>query len=347
MASIEKRRGRDGQLRYRVKIRRKGAPTISETFGRLTDARAFAQRVEVDIAAGRHLTGQEAKKHTMGEAIQRYINSALKSKAPNTQVQQASQLRWWERQVGFLRLADLTPAVVTEQRDILEGRLVVATVRSYMSALSSVLEICVREWGWLEESPMRRVRRPTGANARIRFLDDDERERLLVACQENVHPYLYLVVVVALSTGCRKNEILNLRWENVNLAQGAITLHRTKNKRVRRVPLRGQALELMRAHAKVRRLGSTLVFPGRDAQRPVTVDKAWRVALRRAGVSDFRFHDLRHSAASYLAMNGATPSEIAEILGHRTLAMVQRYAHLSESHVDEVVGRMNRAIFGK
>jgi integrase len=142
---------------------------------------------------------------------------------------------------------------------------------------------------------------------------------LLEACKQSKSPYLYLAVVLALSTGARKMEILTLRWQDVDLKRGVIMLHKTKNRERRALPLTGYALELMRQHGKVRRIGSDLVFAaGQDGQKPADIGLAWERAKRRAGITDFRFHDLRHTAASYLAMNGASLAEIAEILGHKT-----------------------------
>ena len=111
------------------------------------------------------------------------------------------------------------------------------------------------------------------------------------------------------------------------------------------VPLTGHVLELLNDRSKVRRLGSDLVFPGRNPSRPHAVRHSWYASLEAAGLDDFRFHDLRHTAASYLAMNGASIAELSEILGHKTLQMVKRYAHLSEQHTAAVVGRMNERIF--
>jgi integrase len=139
----------------------------------------------------------------------------------------------------------------------------------------------------------------------------------------------------------------------VDLHQGRITLHETKNGERRVVPLAGKALELLQAHAKVRRLDTPLLFPSkvRDPKTkvpvgPMDLRTPWENALKTAGIEDFRFHDLRHSAASYLAMNGASLAEIAEVLGHKTLQMVKRYSHLSEAHTAGVVARMNARIFG-
>ncbi len=141
---------------------------------------------------------------------------------------------------------------------------------------------------------------------------------------------------------------MGLTWDNVDLLQGRITLHETKNDERRVVPLVGKALELLKGHAKVHRINTPLLFPGKSkAHKPMDLRAPWLEVLRVAQIDDFRFHDLRHSAASYLAMNGATLAEIAEVLGHKTLEMVKRYAHLSEAHTAGVVEKMNSRIFGE
>ena len=140
-------------------------------------------------------------------------------------------------------------------------------------------------------------------------------------------------------------EILRLTWRDVDLQRGTLTFHQTKNGERRTVPLTGQALTLMQHHARVlRRIDTPLVFPRADGRKPLDLRYAFRQALEVAQIAGFRFHDLRHSAASYLAMNGASLVDIAEVLGHKTLQMVKRYAHLSEAHTAGVVARMNAAM---
>jgi integrase len=178
----------------------------------------------------------------------------------------------------------------------------------------------------------------------VRFLTDAERPRLLTACQASSNRHLYPLVILALSTGARKGELVTLTWPQVDLGRALVTLHETKNGEPRSIPLTGPAVDVIRAHAKVVRL-TPLVFPRQDGRRPVDIRYAWYQALRQAGIDQFRFHDLRHSAASYLAMNGASLVEIADVLGHKTLAMVQRYAHLSEGHTRGVLDRMTSAMF--
>jgi integrase len=145
----------------------------------------------------------------------------------------------------------------------------------------------------------------------------------------------------------RQAEQMNLVWSDINLKDGFLILHETKNGERRRVTLAGIVLELLREHAKIRRLDTNLLFPSeRCPQQPIDLRKSFANALEIAQIKDFKWHDLRHCTASYLAMNGASLAEIAEVLGHKTLSMVKRYAHLSDGHVSSVVSSMNAKIFG-
>ena len=371
MASIRKRTSRDGTTSFRVDVRLKGFPPQRATFKRLTDAKKWGQQTEAAIRENRYFKTSESRKHTLAEAIKRYKESVLPTKKDKKK--QGALLDWWKDEIGSYTLADITPAKISECRDkLLKGvtqrgtQRAPATVVRYLAALSNVFTIAVNELEWLEDSPMRKVTKPKEPRGRVRFLSEDtiesdgnviegERTRLLKACQKSSNPYLYPVVVLALSTGMRQGEIMGLKWEDVDLHQGRITLHETKNGERRVVPLVGKALELLKEHSRVRRLGTPLLFPSKVKKhspgegvtyKPIDLRAPWEAALKDAGIDDFRFHDLRHSAASYLAMNGASLAEIAEVLGHKTLQMVKRYAHLSEAHTAGVVAAMNKKIFG-
>ena len=194
---------------------------------------------------------------------------------------------------------------------------------------------------WCESNPCANVGRHPESPGRDRVLSDDERERLLNACKQNKYKGLYPIVVIALSTGCRQGEILGLRWSDVDLKQKCIRLQETKNGQPRKLPLYGKAFEVLADHAKVRRLDSDFVFPATYKNAPKNVKEPWDEARAAAKLTDFKFHDLRHSAASYLAMSGATSLRIAAILGHKTLEMVKRYAHISDDHSAQVIASMN------
>jgi integrase len=352
MASIEKRITDTGETSYRVKIRLKGYPTQTATFQRITDAKKWATVTESAIREGRHFKTASAKKHTFGEMIDRFIAGTTFTK--EQQEHQVMHLERWKAEAGSYTLADVTPDLITEIKDKLLSektskgkKRAPSTVARYLSSLSPVFTVAVNEWQWLDDSPMRKIKKPKESRGRVRFLDDDERQRLLTACQASSNQQLYMCVILALSSGMRQAELMGLKWQDVNLKEGFLILHETKNGDRRRVPLSGRGLELLREHAKVRRIDTDLLFPGIvHKDKPLDLRSAWETALKRAEITDFHWHDLRHCTASYLAMNGASLAEIAEVLGHKTLQMVKRYAHLSDGHVSNVVASMNAKIFG-
>ena len=347
MASIQKRKLKDGSVNYRVQVRLKGFPTQSASFERLTDAKKWSQSTEAAIREHRYFKTSEAKKHTVADLIDRYVRQVLPTK-PKSFKQQNRQLSWWKSKLGPYTLADITPALLAETRDSLREERGVApgTIVRYMAALSHAFTIAVKEWGWLESNPMFKVTKPKEPRGIVRFLTDEERIALLDACNKSICTSLYPIVVLALSTGMRRGEILNLRWKDVDFERGRILLEETKNNERRGIPLVGYAYNTLKEYSKVRSIGSDLVFPSNyDPSKPIEIRSPFHAALKKSQIENFRFHDCRHSAASYLAMNGASLAEIAEILGHKTLQMVQRYAHLSEGHTAKVLTSMNENIF--
>ena len=352
MASIQERK-KNGKPSYTAKIRLKGHQPVFQTFTRKTDAVRWANQTEAAIIEGRFFKTAESQKHTLSDLIDRYIRDVLPRKA-KVYVEYASQLKWWEEQIGDVRLSDLSTSLISEQRDLLsrtitnrKKQMSPARVNRYMAALSTALNTSIREWEWMEDNPMRKISKLKEPRGRVRYLKNEERERLLAACKDSVNPHLYMAVVLALSTGARQQEVWGLRWSEVNLERGLITFTETKNNEFRSVPLEGHARELLLGHSKIRRIDSDLIFPSK--KNPVVrhdFRDPWNKALVVAEVEDFRWHDLRHSCASYLAINGVPMLTIAEILGHKTLAMVHRYTHLNTEHLTEAISDMNRKLFG-
>lgn len=354
MATIEERKNSEDKITYRVKVRLKGYPAQSATFDRKTDARKWIAATESAIREGRHFKTSESKKHTLSEAIKRYKKEIIPRK-PKTGPKQVQQLDWWDTKIGSYTLADCTTSVISEYRSKLlrerstngrkRGN---ATVNRYTAALSHLMSIAYKEWEWINENPCSKLSKLKETRGRVRFLSDEERIALLAECKRSKSEHLYPIVVLALSTGMRLGEIMSLTWEQVDFSRGLITLHETKNNERRVLPLTGHAKNELKEWSKVRRLNTNLLFPNsRYPDKPIDIRSPWNTAIANAGIKDFNFHDLRHSAASYLAMNGATLAEIAEVLGHKTLQMVKRYAHLSEAHTSTVVASMNERIFGE
>jgi integrase len=216
----------------------------------------------------------------------------------------------------------------------------------YIAAISHVFTVGIKEFGWVESSPVAKISKPREPAGRVRFLSDEEREKLLDACKVSESPILYTVVVVAISTGMRCSELMNLIWSQIDFARQQIILEKTKNGTCRTIPLVGLALELLKKHLEERGLKTQLLFPGKVVSKPIAIRRPWLTALKKAGIQDFKFHDLRHCAASYMAMSGSSLVEIGILLGHKRLEVTKRYSHLSQKHISKVVERMNQEVFG-
>lgn len=359
MATFEKR-VQENKTVYRVKIRVKGYKNLSATFDRLTDAKTWAGKIESDMRTGRYIDVSENIKHTLNDLIDKYI----KEKLPQRKTEQKAfknRLLYWKKQIGNKLLRDITPRLIAEQRDILLNEPSIkstvnhyartgATVNRYLATLSIVLSKGVREWGWISENPMLKVDKCRENRGRTRFLSEEEQAKLLNACKESTTPLLYMLVVIALSTGARQGEILNLKWNNVKFNDDAqnVTLYfmNTKNGDNRNTTIYGLGYKLLKEHKeslpKVVSIDSkNYVFARPDGKKPYYIRRQWENALKKANITDFRFHDLRHTTASNLAMNGASLRDIGEILGHKTPAMTQRYSHLTEKYTTKVLKELN------
>lgn len=353
---IEEREDSNGNVTYRAKVRIKGFRTASSTHARLTDAVRWRQQTETDIRRGKYFQTAEARKHTFGELVDRYIASVLPRK-PKSIKKQTAQLLWWKEQIGNRLLSEVNTPLIVEIRDKLGngttyrgGKRSLATVNRYLAVLSHAFSVAINEWQWLTESPIKRLKQKE-SNGRIRFLSDDERDRLLLACKESKNKYLYLVVLIALSTGCRLMEIMSLKygdiqWENDNCI---FTITETKNGHPHVVPLVGVAKQLLAEHAKIRRLDTDLVFPASRGfkAKPAVIRTAWEEALKKADIKNFSFHCLRHTAASWLAQSNISGPIIQKILNHRSSNISARYIHFAESHLQKALEKMNDAFLTK
>lgn len=343
MATIEKRKNEAGEISFRVKIRLTGYPPETETFERMTDAKEWAARTESNIKAGRHFG--MSKRFTFGQLVDDYKPL---SKDPK-------RLEYWRDQFDTNRLDTVTTARINAVKKKLLSEDTVrfatpptgdpiadakrprtkrtgASVNRYLAELSVCLNHGVKALGWIEKNPCDNVSREAESKGRTRYLTDEERPRLLAACRP--HNDLYLAVLLALTTGARQAEIMTLRWKQIDIKRQVITLDKTKNGETRSVPLVGEAMKML--SGRVRNLKDDRIFPptGR-AKKAACLDlrQPWEKALKEAGITDFHWHDLRHTAASYLAMSGVSLVEISKVLGHRTMQMVSRYSHLSDGHI--------------
>lgn len=175
----------------------------------------------------------------------------------------------------------------------------------------------------------------TGGEPRARWISRAEASALLLAAGRFARrPHLTSFVRLALNTGCRKNELLGLEWARVDFRRGCFRLDakHTKGGRRRMVPLNGHALSALREQREwVERNcpGAPWVFASGTGRRIVGLQNGFRAACERAGITDFRIHDLRHTFASWLVMSGVSLYVVRDLLGHSSVSVTERYAHLS------------------
>jgi integrase len=235
---------------------------------------------------------------------------------------------------------DISGAAIAQYERRRLGEVSAYTVANELTVLRHMLRLA-RRWGYIDQVPdVEMPRRPEG---RTRFLDEAEIVRLLHACAEakGRNPYLPAIVTIAINTGMRKAEILELEWERVDLSTGRLTLYRTKSGKPRGVPMNTavyDALVGIQSDPEQRR---GLVFQKRDARAWGQIRTAFQNALDRAGIKGVRFHDLRHTAASHMVMRGASLKDVQEVLGHADIKMTMRYAHLSPAHLRATVDRLD------
>ena len=372
MASIQRIKSPlTGAVAYRVQIRVKGKPTLSETFPNKKEAKEWGDATETDIRQGKHFPHLKAAKTTFATLVDRYETSVLKDAKAKLQLGQRQHLAWWSERFVGKTLAEITPDVIAEARDELaaekftrgkphtdkktgevrqpaEYTRSAATVNKYLRTLSRVFNLAKREWKLIGSNPVADISKKKEARGRTRFLSDDERDRLLKACGESSWPALRVLVLLALTTGARRGELIGLKWDDVDLKvgddgkAGRVLVRESKNGEQRTLPLAGKALEALRALKLQGSARSEWVFP-QPSGFPghfEYFDAHWYAAVEAAGLKDFRFHDLRHTTASMLAAQGASLLEIADVLGHRTLSMVKRYSHLVVDHKTKVIEKM-------
>ncbi len=251
---------------------------------------------------------------------------------------------------GDLPLRRFGTAIVEQyQSKLLKDGLKPSSCNKNVSLLKAMFAKA-EEWAMVEEETLKRVRRVKllkEAAGRLRFLSVEEMQSLVSVCDEHLRP----IVVTALHTGMRRGELLGLRWEQIDLQHGFITLTETKNGEGRQIPidqtLRETINRLPRRFVEKDGKRELLPYVFHDAKtlKPyASVKHSFTSALKRSGISDFHFHDLRHTFASQLAMAGVDLATIKELLGHKTIAMTLRYAHLAPAHRTKAVSILDSVL---
>jgi len=331
------------------------------------DAELLLAQRRVDIDQGKEpVTLRRDRNYTFSQLADKYKAFIANQKGSKTKDVFIEQLR---AEFGTVKLSNLTLSAVEvwQARRLSEERPAIskggakrppvkpATVNRTLACLKHMFSKAL-DWEMISEDVYKRIKKTKMTpenNRRLRYLSFDEIDCLLNACDKHLKP----IVTFALNTGCRRGEILGLTWDRVDLKHGFILLDDTKSGKRREIPINATVRAVLQGI--VRRLDVSYVFVNPETvkerppvkeggkKRPASgryfdVKKSFATACRKAKLQDFHFHDLRHTFASQLVMNGVDITTVSKLLGHANLTMTLRYAHLAQGHLKSAVDVLSR-----
>ncbi|KAF1043417.1 MAG: Tyrosine recombinase XerC [Herbaspirillum frisingense] len=338
MGTIQKRDDNKGRTTYQARVRKTGFPALSKNFDTKADAQQWITEREAEMSRGVFVDTRAADEWTVGRLLARY-REEVTPKKKGAEVE-GIRIKAMERdRISQFAVAHLTPKAVAEYRDrrIAAGKSG-ATVNRDLATLHHVLEIARKEWSiGMPNNAVSQVSRAKANPGRTRRLSPEEEQALRAACKATRNGYLEVCITLALETAMRQSEIIGLDWEFIDLDKRVIHLTVTKNGEGRGVPLSSAAVAALKEidapmiHGK--RHGP--VFKGVTAS---ALKQSFAKTVDRAGLVDFRFHDLRHEATSRLFEKQFNPMEVSSVTGHKSLAMLKRYTHLMAADLAKRLG---------
>jgi integrase len=315
MATIRKR----GNYSWEVQVRRRGYPSQTKTFDTRREAEAWGRMTEREMDSGSFLSRTAAERTTISDIVKKYREELLPRQRGKRQ--EESRLNFVDMKFGAFCLSGITSEAVAKWRDELLVTRSAQTCVHYLGVLSRLYRAAERDFGIPLPlgNPVKAIRTPSIANSRERRLVGDESTRLDVALANSRSKCLYDVSKLALETAMRRGELLNLKWDHIDLQKRVLHIPITKNGLPRDVPLSNAAVKLL---TDLPRNISGRVFSTSET----AITEGFQRAVIRAGINDFRFHDLRHEATSRLAEK-LQMHELMKVTGHQSSRMLARYYH--------------------
>lgn len=292
----------------------------------------------VEVAEGKYLDIKKENRIKFEDFANEYLELHCKTNNKSWLKTDSRLLTVLKRHFSGKCLHEITPHLVEKFKSDRIAEVAPATVNRQLACLKSLFNKAIAWNKFTGTNPVKSVKLFKENNQRLRFLERDEIAKLLSVCNKT----LRTIVIVALNTGMRRGEVLGLKWRDLDVKRGVIYLHNTKNGERRELPINEQvktALIRVRKHPQ-----SEYIFYKQDGSPIGDIKKSFLTAIRKSGIKDFRFHDLRHSFASHLVMSGADLNTVRELLGHKSLQMTLRYSHLSPNHKQRAVDILGRRI---
>ena len=338
---ISKTTLKNKEVRYRAVITESGKNIKSKTFRRRTDAKAWGTRF-VLAREEQTATGELPCTVTFSTLVEEYLQAWTGKDHDRVRM-----VLIWEDIFKDILLSDITPELIRKSLKPKRDR-APATFNRHKAVLASLFKFAIAQHQddendqiYICKNPCSEIQTLTENNKRIRFLTKEEKPRLIEAAK-TIGGKFYLCVFMALTTGMRKGELINLSWSDIDFEKGLAILSDTKNGSERHTPIPNVAMDILMQYRKI---GNGLIFPSTaNSSKPFDFRKKWLACLKDANITDFRWHDMRHDTASTLARDGKSLKEIAEILGHKSLVSTDRYTHLCTEHKSQLLNdTMNKA----
>jgi len=291
--------------------------------------------VQLKIARGEFLGIFDEKKVLFEDFAQKYLDYSRANKAWSTYFRRDrfninNLVPYFKGKYLF----EITPEMIEKYKAVRLEKVSPASVNRELACLKHMFTKAI-EWGYIKVNMAKGVRQLKEPPGRLRYLTLDEIQALLKACSNSIRP----IVVTALNTGMRRSELFNLKWSDVDFINRKITVLNSKNNESRIIPINQTLYEELFALSQVAR--GDYVFTRKHGRPLKDVKRGFSSALKRAGIKNFRFHDLRHTFASHLVMQGVDLRTVQQIMGHKDIKMTMRYSHLSPDYIQKAVEKLD------
>jgi len=298
-------------------------------------AETVLQKLLVEVAENKHLDVKKNIKIRFEEFSEQFLELYSKPNNKSWRKSDLHNINTLKGSFGGRYLYEINQQMVEKFKAERMKEVSPARVNRNLACLKCMFNRAI-EWGKAKENPVKRIKMLKENNKRLRFLEKDECERLIKTCAQHIQP----IVITALNTGMRKGEILSLKWENVDLNRDIIYVLDTKNGEKREIPINRKLKEIL-AGIKQNPKGPYVFCKDYNGAPYQEVKTGFANAMEMCKIENFRFHDLRHTFASHLVMSGIDLNTVRELLGHKSLTMTLRYAHLSPEHKRKAVEILN------
>lgn len=307
------------------------------------EALAILEKCRTDVREGRWFNKKaQPAKVPMATLLDEYEVFAS-THIPRSWKSDKYIVKRFRKALGGFMLSTLGFGAVEKYRGSLAAKgLAVASVNDLMKTFKHIM-VKGNDWKMITDDQLREVqklKKLKGENKRLRYLTLTEIPVLLSACNIHIRP----IVQFALHTGARRGEIFRLRWCDVDEQAGIVLIGKSKNDEGRSIPMNPTVKALLADLKARRQIGCVPIFPNKHGKVRDNMQSAWENALKRAAIEDFHFHDLRHTFASQLIQAGASLAEVQKLLGHKSITMTMRYAHLCHEQTTEAVRKLDERI---